>query len=200
MDKLAKIIKEYSSKKLKEIIEQQSSSYSQQFIDYTKDELIKRGENFPLNVDSQKEIAEMTDTNLKNLVEYEYYEYHLEFLEIARKEYLRRGFVNKTEPKDEQNNMNELLQKYIGQNIGINFREFTKYEFAKLIKVETDYFTVENTETNISYNYSFNWVLSVIESDGKLSTGFFSRKKFPVCIEVYHLVVYSGATGIGISI
>ncbi|MDI6767102.1 MAG: hypothetical protein QME52_09800 [Bacteroidota bacterium] len=96
--------------------------------------------------------------------------------------------------------MNELLQKYVGQDIGINFKEVKKYDYAKLLTVETDYFTVQDPETNIRYSYSFRWLLNVVEGEGGISTvGVFSSKNFPVCIEVFHLVVYSGAGGVGIS-
>ena len=63
--------------------------------------------------------------------------------------------------------MDELLRKYIGQNIGINFKEPKKYDFAKLIKVESNYFTILDTSTNLMYSYSFSWILNIIES-GKI--------------------------------
>jgi hypothetical protein len=96
MNKIEILIKEYSSKKLKEIVEQQFSSYSDNFIDYAKDELIRRGENFPFNGELEKEIAAMNDNDLKNLVEKEWNNFHLEYLEIGRKEYLKRNFKNET--------------------------------------------------------------------------------------------------------
>lgn len=102
MDKIEKLIKEYSSQKLKEILHQQSSSYNENFIDYTKDELIRRGESFTFNAELEKEVAAMNDTDLKNLVEKEWNNFHLEYLEIARKEYLKRGFKNKTPDIEEE--------------------------------------------------------------------------------------------------
>jgi len=102
MDRIEKIIKEYSTKKLQEIIEQQSSSYNSNFIDYAKDELIRRGESFSFNEELIKEVAEMNDDDLKKLVEQEYDTYHLEYIEIARKEYLKRGFKNETSDDNEQ--------------------------------------------------------------------------------------------------
>jgi len=89
-------IKEYSSKKLLAIIENQSTSYSEEFIDYVKDELIKRGEVFQFNQELEKEIMEMNDEHLKNLIEKEWDNYHLEYIEIARNEYIKRGFKNET--------------------------------------------------------------------------------------------------------
>jgi len=94
MSKIENIVKEYSSKKLREIVEQQSSSYNETFIDYAKDELIRRGENFKFNSELEKEVAAMSDKDLKNLVEKEWNNFHLEYLEIARNEYLKRNFKN----------------------------------------------------------------------------------------------------------
>jgi len=96
MTKIEKLIKGYSSTKLKEIIGQQSSSYSESFIDYAKDELIKRGENFLFNPKLENEVAAMNDKDLKNLIEKEWNNFHLEYIEIARIEYLKRNFKNES--------------------------------------------------------------------------------------------------------
>ncbi len=112
MDRIENTIKEYSTKKLKEIVEQQSSSYSENFIDYAKDELIRRGESFPFNEEQQKDIAEMKDDELKNLVEKEYDNYHLEYIEIARKEYLKRGFKNEMEEWEKKEEEKRFEKRY----------------------------------------------------------------------------------------
>jgi hypothetical protein len=41
MNPIQALVKEYSSKKLKDIIENQSDSYNSDFIDYAKDEIDK---------------------------------------------------------------------------------------------------------------------------------------------------------------
>ena len=92
MTKLQNEIKEYSSKKLIEIIERQSNAYSEAFIDYTKDELIRRGETFAFDPLLEKQVKE-----LKKIVETDTDDYHLEYLEMAVKEYISRGFKNDTE-------------------------------------------------------------------------------------------------------
>jgi len=103
-------IKEYSSKKLKEIIEKQSNAYNSNFINHAKDELIKRGESFDMDIEFEKSIKTWSDEDLKNIVENEYDNYHLEYLEIGRKEYLKRGFINETIEENEQDNKFE--EKY----------------------------------------------------------------------------------------
>ncbi len=103
-------IKDYSTSKLREIIEKQSNAYTDYFIGLAKDELIKRGEQFVYDVEFEKEINNWDDEGLKNLVENEYNNFNLEYLEIARNEYLKRGFVNQ---KDEDNiQENGILVKY----------------------------------------------------------------------------------------
>lgn len=96
MCKIENLVKDYSSQKLKEIIEHQCAAYSESFIDYSKDELIRRSVSFQFNAELEKEVAALSDFDLKNLVEKEWSNFHLEYLEIARIEYLQRGFKNES--------------------------------------------------------------------------------------------------------
>ncbi len=97
MKTIEKLVKEYSSDKLKRIIETESAAYSWEFIDNAKDELIIRGESFEFNKQTQKDISSMSDVDLKYLVEYDWSNYHLEYIEIARKEFLKRNLKNDVE-------------------------------------------------------------------------------------------------------
>ena len=96
MEKIELQLKEYSTKKLKEIIETQSNAYNEGFIDFSKNELIRRGETFTFNAALQKEVEQLPDEELKKIIEIERESYHLEYLEVAIKEYLKRGFKNET--------------------------------------------------------------------------------------------------------
>jgi hypothetical protein len=96
MDNYEQLAKGYSSKKLLEIVEKQISSYNEDFIDYVKDELIKRGDKFQYDADYVKIISEMNDDELKIIVEKDWNNYHLEYVEIARIEYIKREFKNDT--------------------------------------------------------------------------------------------------------
>ena len=103
----------FSTIKLREIIEQRSSAYSETFTDYAKDELIRRGENFKFNSELEKEVIAMNDKDLKNLVENEWNNYHLEYLEIARNEYLKRNFKNEsTDEEPEQQEETNAGKRY----------------------------------------------------------------------------------------
>jgi len=110
MDRIEKLVKEYSSKKLKEIIEQQSFSYSEKFIDYAKDELIRRGESFQFNPVLEKEVINMNDDDLKNIVEKDWNNYHLEYLEIAREEYIKRNFRNETGYEEQETEKEAVVE------------------------------------------------------------------------------------------
>ena len=128
MDRIEKIIKEYSSKKLKQIVIEQSSSYNSNFIDFAKDELIRRGEDFPLNEEWKKEVAEMNDEGLKKMIEQEYETYHLEYTEIARNEYLKRGFKNEVSDDNEQQEIFE--KRYPALRTIAGFISFVAWTFA----------------------------------------------------------------------
>jgi hypothetical protein len=96
--------------------------------------------------------------------------------------------------------MNQILTKYVGEDIGINFKEAKKYDEAELVEVNVDYFSIRDPETNLLYSYPVRAILNIVEGDGGVSAGgVFSRKEYAVCVEVWHMVVYSGAAGIGVS-
>ena len=111
MKKFENLVKEYSSKKLKEIIEVELSSHNAVFIEYVKDELIRRGESLPFNSKLEKEITSMSDDELKDMVEYEWENFHLECLEIARKEYLKRNFINNKNDKEREDD--KIEKRYL---------------------------------------------------------------------------------------
>lgn len=95
--------------------------------------------------------------------------------------------------------MKDILQRYVGQNIGINFKEVKEFDTVQLLKVTEEYFTVQVPKSQIMRSYPYAWVLSITEADGGLSSGstfWMNKKSFPVCVEVFHLVVYSGGVGI----
>lgn len=96
--------------------------------------------------------------------------------------------------------MKKLVEKYVGQNIGINFMQLKKYDIAYLVSASDEYFTIKDPKTNISYTYQYKWIMNVIEAEGGISTGgIFSQQNYPVLIEVFHFVVYSGSVGVGVS-
>ena len=93
--------------------------------------------------------------------------------------------------------MYKLLEKYINQEIGINVESPTRYQKAKLVEVTEDYLTVLLEKKGIYFTFPLRWVLNIITAKGgNVSIGVLG-KDYPVVIEVYHLVVYSGGIGVG---
>jgi hypothetical protein len=95
--------------------------------------------------------------------------------------------------------MRDILKKYVGQTIGINFKQPKGYEYAELVEVSDDHLSVKDPETGITFHFPLRWIMNIVESEAGLSLGTFSKKDYPVLVEVFHLVVYSGAAGVGIS-
>jgi hypothetical protein len=93
-----------------------------------------------------------------------------------------------------------LFHRYLNSQVGINFRTPDKFETAALIGVEQDHFTICDQQVEVCYHFPYRMVLSVAEprAGAKISTGFFS-KKHRLLIQVYHMVIYKGAVGIGFS-
>ena len=93
MEEIIHNLSTYSAKKLKDILVH-AEAYNEDYIDYVKDELIKRGEEIEFDQELFEEIKGLSDVELRKCIEDEWPEYHLEYLDIARKEYLKRGFKN----------------------------------------------------------------------------------------------------------
>lgn len=111
MDELINKINNYSTKKLKEIVEHQHNAYNPISINLIKDELIRRGEEFQYDEERISDVQMLNDDELKSIVEREHDSYHLEDMEIARKEYLRRGFKNEYEETNENEGQFEKRYK-----------------------------------------------------------------------------------------
>ena len=129
-DKSAKLVKDYSTKKLKEIIEQQSTSYNTNFIVYAKNELIKRGEDFPFDEGLKNAVAKMSDEAVQELVERGYGTYELEYIEIGRREYLKRGFKNKNEAWESNEEVKRFEKRFPALRTISAFINFGAWLFA----------------------------------------------------------------------
>ena len=91
-----------------------------------------------------------------------------------------------------------LLSRYLSRYVGVNHRDTKKFERALLTRVSDDFFTVFAAENKTSISFPLRHVLSVVEAEKGVSTGVIFRDQFCVVIEVFHVVVYSGAVGISI--
>jgi hypothetical protein len=93
-----------------------------------------------------------------------------------------------------------LMLPYVGQKIGINIEDPSKLQLCPLIAVSDEFFTVSNKGMKVHFPY--RQVLRVMEGDAgsKLTTGKYFGVEARLFIEIFHLVVYKGAIGFGMSI
>lgn len=99
--------------------------------------------------------------------------------------------------------MKTLLQKFVGQEIGINYKEANKFHVGSLVSVNDNYFTVEvPNPQNTMFHYPYRQLIFVSECTDKfpIATGMLSVKKVNAVIQVYTPPTGSNDAGIGVGI
>ena len=88
--------------------------------------------------------------------------------------------------------MKEILHKYIGKELGINLEKPYTIDSAKLLKVEDNYFSIEDHTKKYVHYFSYNSIVQIIESkDGVEIGGMFKHHKvYPLVVKVGHIVEY----------
>jgi hypothetical protein len=95
--------------------------------------------------------------------------------------------------------MKELFARYLGQTIGLNFKEAAKYHAITLVGVKDDYFSVQASDRRAIAHFPFRQVLSVMESaEGIPISGFGLLKAPTVPFVVQTYVMPSGGTVVGV--
>ena len=87
--------------------------------------------------------------------------------------------------------MQELLKKYEGQAIGINYDNSAEIREAMLENTNSEYFSVFVKDKQLHYSYPLKTILTVIEGKDGVETG--SSKppqKFNAVVKVYPLVLF----------
>lgn len=94
----------------------------------------------------------------------------------------------------------DLIFPYIGQSIGINTIEPTKFNTARLVDTQQDFFTVSHASGLMHIPYT--QILKAITAEGGMSmkSGVFFGVDAKLFIEVFHLVVYKGAVGFSVAV
>jgi len=81
----------------------------------------------------------------------------------------------------------ELLKKYEGQTIGMNYDSPTEIKGANLVKVGDDVFSIVIIDEKLMKSYPLRTIMSVIEGVNGISTGNMEKKSpFSIVIQVYH--------------
>ncbi|MDX2447733.1 MAG: hypothetical protein QNK29_11130, partial [Desulfobacterales bacterium] len=87
-------------------------------------------------------------------------------------------------------NFEELLKKYEGKEIGINYDDPAEIKRAQLAKVNTDHFSVLVLENELLYSYPFGNILSIVEAaDGVPVDISGETANYPIVVKVLHLMV-----------
>lgn len=87
--------------------------------------------------------------------------------------------------------MQDLIKKYEGQAIGINYDNSAEIREALLEKVNHEYFSVFVKDKQLHYSYPLKTILTVIEGKDGVETGSSKQPhKFNAVIKVYPLVLF----------
>ena len=86
--------------------------------------------------------------------------------------------------------MKELLKKYEGEAVGINFDDPAEIKSARLAKVNEDHFSIMVPENELVHSYPYSHIVSIVEGEAGVpidaSDG---TPTYPVVIRVFHLMV-----------
>jgi hypothetical protein len=96
--------------------------------------------------------------------------------------------------------MKSLLQKFIGQEIGINCKALDEFHVATLVSLYDNYFTVQMPEVTFHYPYSQLIFVSEKANGFKAKVGWASDKKVNVIVQIYTLTAGGGGGGVGFGI
>lgn len=91
-----------------------------------------------------------------------------------------------------------VLAPYVDCEIGMNIRDPVKVVGVKLVSVQSDHFAVSHDGLVVRLPYSQILRVSEPTEGNAVAVGWGSS--YLLLIEVFHMVVYKGAVGIGISI
>jgi len=92
--------------------------------------------------------------------------------------------------------MKEVFAQYVGQKIGLNFKEIGKFHAVVLVAVHDDYFSVTVADGGAVAHYPFWQVLSFTESSKGIPIsgfGLLSAPKVPFVVQTH--VLATGSIG-----
>ena len=88
--------------------------------------------------------------------------------------------------------LKDLIEKQVGNEIGINLHGAHRIESARLIDAKAEFFSVETEQEQNLYHIPYVNIVKVIENpQGVTVSGFFkSHKTHPFVIKIGHVVEY----------
>jgi hypothetical protein len=89
------------------------------------------------------------------------------------------------------NKMQILLEKYKGQEIGINYDNSADIKAAQIVEANGEFISVFVKDKKLKYSYPLNTILTVIEGEDGVDVGNSKQpNKFTAVIKVYPLVLF----------
>jgi hypothetical protein len=92
-----------------------------------------------------------------------------------------------------------FLTQFLGSEVGMNVRDPSKVVSTTLRSVQADHFAVEYDGLLVRTPYSQIIRVSSPVGGGALKAGIFGGS-YNLVIEVFHLIIYKGSVGVGVSI
>ncbi len=133
----------------------------------------------------QKEEEDRTEALRKQKEEEEKSEVLRKQKEKEEKRRLQIGVEDITKQLKPKSNIREILKKYEGQNIGINYDSAAVIKGANLVKVGDDIFSIVIIDDELMKSYPLRSIISVIEGVNGVSTGDKEEKStFSIIIQV----------------
>lgn len=88
--------------------------------------------------------------------------------------------------------MKMLLEKYLDQDIGINFEKPFRIESAKLVALYDNYFSIIDYSKGYTHHFRYQSIVQVIEHPQGIDVGglFTHKAHHNVVIKVGHLIEY----------
>ena len=98
---------------------------------------------------------------------------------------IEQNIIKALKPKPK---IKDLLKKYEGQAIGINYDNPTDIKGASLARVNDDHFSILIADDQLMYSFPLTSIISIIEGVDGVSTGISKNDTtFSVVIKVYHI-------------
>lgn len=102
----------------------------------------------------------------------------------------RDGNVRKT--PNRKHTMKRILEKYLGEEIGINYDKPFKIDDVTLVGVEADYFSITDHDKGYTHHFTYQSIVQIIEHEGGVDVGglFTHHKHHTVVLKVGHVMEY----------
>lgn len=92
--------------------------------------------------------------------------------------------------------MKNVLEAYVGQRIGMNFRKPFHVDAVRLVAVAPGHFSVRELNNDNVRHFTWSSVVQVVENPAGIETGgglFTHSESFAVVVKVGHLLEYAMA-------